>query len=373
MTTWFDKLSHKLEVPALPYDEYTFSIQGEVVLFQEGIEVGRGSKMTFEDEINDLRFIPLTDYSFPKLEKGNKATDWTPAPEDYESTINSVSLRLDINDGIVSNISSRTSDLESQSATNKLNISSLTTTFEKFEVDINDEIVKTKGEFQTTLEGFSQNYVKNAKIFKNLIVSPNLADWNIEHLGGTMFKLVYEVGISEEGRQYILEGQFDNFEDPMLPGIPVYDIYVNIMGHEFHVEANTSYNLTEKNITVTGDGVSLVSIEMVYLQSPSETSIPRNLGIITDTKTDDELDKMWTVFDYNAPANTLTFGRSDNPIEMKLSNSKLQFTSKETGQEAFFSHSGMYTQQWTNDQHMIKAFSENGVTGTVWADKGSEI
>ncbi|WP_078428759.1 phage tail spike protein [Alkalihalobacterium alkalinitrilicum] len=42
-------------------------------------------------------------YTLPKLEKGNKATDWTPAPEDVDSSINGLGTRLSTAEATITN------------------------------------------------------------------------------------------------------------------------------------------------------------------------------------------------------------------------------------------------------------------------------
>ena len=102
----------RIDIPVIPNTEYTITVNtlngrsqvngltSESVLlplatgnsirtFNSGDnEVVQVSMNKVSTQMNEVRF------TYPKLEKGNKATDWSPAPEDVDGAISSVSNRV---------------------------------------------------------------------------------------------------------------------------------------------------------------------------------------------------------------------------------------------------------------------------------------
>ncbi len=73
-----------------------------------------------------------------KLEKGNKATDWTPAPEDTQSDIDDVTNTLTNTRGDVSSLQSTTTQLSSQVETALTGISTNVTAINQVQTNLND-------------------------------------------------------------------------------------------------------------------------------------------------------------------------------------------------------------------------------------------
>ena len=73
-----------------------------------------------------------------KLEKGNKATDWTPAPEDTQSDIDDVTNALTNTRGDVSSLQSTTTQLSSQVETALSGISTNVTAISQVQTNLND-------------------------------------------------------------------------------------------------------------------------------------------------------------------------------------------------------------------------------------------
>ena len=73
-----------------------------------------------------------------KLEKGNKATDWTPAPEDTQSDIDDVTNTLTNTRGDVSSLQSTTTQLSSQVETALSGISTNVTAISQVQTNLND-------------------------------------------------------------------------------------------------------------------------------------------------------------------------------------------------------------------------------------------
>lgn len=84
-----------------------------------------------------------------------------------------------------------------------------------------------------------------------------------------------------------------------------------------------------------------------------------------------QLEEIESVFSYDAPTATLSLGLSTNPVGMNLKPNEVEFIHKQSGIRSAFSFDGMYNKQWSNDVHVIKAFEENDIKGTIWLDKGS--
>jgi predicted nucleic acid-binding Zn-ribbon protein len=108
--------------------------------------------------------ISYPDDSSPKFEKGNKATDWTPAPEDIDHAINTVDTKIDnkvseINltlDGITQRVSS----VESSVSTIDDEVTSLETRIQTAEQKITPtaivSTVRQSTEYQNDLDGIDQ-------------------------------------------------------------------------------------------------------------------------------------------------------------------------------------------------------------------------
>ncbi len=111
--------------------------------------------------------------AYPKLEKGNKATDWTPAPEDVDASIQGVDERVTTTNNKVATIetdltgiTSRVSSVEQTTTTINGNITSLTTRMNTAEQKITDTAIVS------TVR--SSTYYKNdlgAKVSSNEIIS----------------------------------------------------------------------------------------------------------------------------------------------------------------------------------------------------------
>ncbi len=82
MTTWLDKLKNKLTTPELKNGTYTLSSDNNVVLFENDVEIGRGTKITFNHNGGELVVIPLGTVTQMQLEKGDTVSDWKLAWED---------------------------------------------------------------------------------------------------------------------------------------------------------------------------------------------------------------------------------------------------------------------------------------------------
>lgn len=86
MTTWLDKIKNKLTTPNLKNGTYTLSSDNNVVLFEDGIEVGRGTKITFNHNGGELAVVPLGTVTQMQLENGDTVSDWKPAWEDLPNS-----------------------------------------------------------------------------------------------------------------------------------------------------------------------------------------------------------------------------------------------------------------------------------------------
>lgn len=71
---------------------------------------------------NNVHYVRISypDDSYPKFEKGNKATDWTPAPEDTQEDINNLQGRVSTAEGEITTLAGEVSLKASQSTVNAL-------------------------------------------------------------------------------------------------------------------------------------------------------------------------------------------------------------------------------------------------------------
>lgn len=72
-----------------------------------------------------------------KLEKGNKATDWTPAPEDVDAAISTVQSNLTVEAGKITALTTRVSGAESNITSVTQTVSGINTTISTLRTDVN--------------------------------------------------------------------------------------------------------------------------------------------------------------------------------------------------------------------------------------------
>ncbi len=100
-----------------------------------------------------------------KLEKGNKATDWTPAPEDTQEQITSVSKRTATIETNLTGITSRVSSVEQTTSTIGGNVTSLQTRMSTAEQKITDSaIISTVSNTFISKEDASITYATKASM-----------------------------------------------------------------------------------------------------------------------------------------------------------------------------------------------------------------
>ncbi|WP_415578712.1 phage tail spike protein, partial [Hathewaya histolytica] len=98
-----------------------------------------------------------------KLERGNKATDWTPAPEDIDQAINTIDTKI--------NSSNSSIDL----LKNQISAKVETSEFQSFKANINNEITNSKSKLSTTeqsinmLKGEISSKVSKTDIEKKIV------------------------------------------------------------------------------------------------------------------------------------------------------------------------------------------------------------
>ena len=102
------------------------------------ITVGAGEEIIIDDcsdRPSGSQSIILSNF---KLEKGNKATDWTPAPEDTQTQITTISDKQSTFEQTLSGLSNTVSSLESTVKTKADNstVSSLSTTVNTLKSDL---------------------------------------------------------------------------------------------------------------------------------------------------------------------------------------------------------------------------------------------
>ncbi|MEW8993119.1 hypothetical protein [Clostridium sp.] len=104
-------------------------------------------------------------YSSPKVEKGNKATDWTPAPEDTQEQITSVSKRTATIETNLTGITSRVSSVEQTTSTIGGNVTSLQTRMSTAEQKITDSaIISTVSNTFLNKEDATKTYATKASM-----------------------------------------------------------------------------------------------------------------------------------------------------------------------------------------------------------------
>ena len=72
-----------------------------------------------------------------KLEKGNKATDWTPAPEDVDAAISTVQSNLTVEAGKITSLTTRVGTAESKITSVTQTVSGINTTISTLRTDVN--------------------------------------------------------------------------------------------------------------------------------------------------------------------------------------------------------------------------------------------
>lgn len=93
------------------------------------------------------------EYRHPKLEKGNKATDWTPAPEDTEESITTISNKQSEIITNLDSITARVSSVESAQTTQAGEVVSMESRLTVAEQLVTkDGIISTVGSYYTTLD-----------------------------------------------------------------------------------------------------------------------------------------------------------------------------------------------------------------------------
>ena len=81
---------------------------------------------TIESDVTRIRVVDIVNFitvnatyvmfRYPKLEKGNKATDWTPAPEDIETRMDSAETKITQNSESITSVANRTTTVENKFA-----------------------------------------------------------------------------------------------------------------------------------------------------------------------------------------------------------------------------------------------------------------
>ena len=129
----------------------TFSVtQGWVDLINDGGTV-KWTLQVYDGASSDN---PAYLYA-PKLERGDKATDWTPAPEDTENDINSISTRVSNNETSITQLSDRITT----NVTETTNLGTRMTTVEQTATELTARV--------TTAETDSINAAKTATNYLN--------------------------------------------------------------------------------------------------------------------------------------------------------------------------------------------------------------
>lgn len=97
------------------------------------------------------------EYRHPKLEKGNKATDWTPAPEDTEESITTISNKQAEIITNLDSITTRVSSVESTQTTQAGEVASMESRLTVAEQLVTkDGIISTVGSYYTTLDDVNE-------------------------------------------------------------------------------------------------------------------------------------------------------------------------------------------------------------------------
>lgn len=124
-----------------------------------------GGNLTFTSSVNtaptDRIFfyvsqVPFVDFEIDelKLEKGNKATDWTPAPEDVDVSVATVQANLTVEAGKITALTTRVSGSETNISTVTQTVSGINTTISTLRTDVNGKAtIISLNEVKSTADG----------------------------------------------------------------------------------------------------------------------------------------------------------------------------------------------------------------------------
>lgn len=194
ITIWHD--SH--------WDDYYISneITDNFKLFSKTVKLKANSRIGLCVQIDDTN-IPGSTYMFRnlKLETGNRATGWSPAPEDTEKAINDIDIKISTTNNKVasietnlSSITSRVSSVETTNANINGQVSNLSSRLNVAEQKITDSSIvdivknsKTNGkntfvqgtELQQTVNEFNYKFenIGNENVIKNAWFLGGLTHW----------------------------------------------------------------------------------------------------------------------------------------------------------------------------------------------------
>lgn len=96
-----------------------------------------GTHIYFAWRLRNERLATSIKYKEVKLEKGNKATDWTPAPEDVDADISLVQSNLTVEAGKITALTTRVSGSETNISNVTQTVSGINTTISTLRTDVN--------------------------------------------------------------------------------------------------------------------------------------------------------------------------------------------------------------------------------------------
>ena len=200
-----------------------------------------------------------------KLEKGDKATDWTPAPEDIDSSISIVDGKVDTANKNISNLTSRVSTAES-----KLTKDSLTTTIgnhytTKSEVEgvVTSKGYQTQSQVQQTVNSLQAKFTSSGgyNLIKNGQAKNGTNYWKSN--GGGI-----AIGGSAQGGE-VTKGS--NYFKTSFPGGIVGTEWITLKGNTDYIYSALLYitggyegnGVTPLHMWVNTDGTSSTHLETI--------------------------------------------------------------------------------------------------------------
>lgn len=259
----------------------------------------------FEDAKGIVKFRHL------KIEIGNKATDWTPAPEDTEESITTISNKQAEIITNLDSITTRVSSVESTQTTQAGEVASMESRLTVAEQLVTkDGIISTVGSYYTTLDDVNEvidgveiggrNLLLNSKFNKdsnkwsvaggiNFVTKDGRECANITHtsLQDTKYVLQSLLGKLEPDTTYIMSGWVRT--DNIVKGSTNFDIMFYHSGYYNKNGTSTWYSHGTKSFTInTGTGEwEYITFEFKTNSTIAKNETSSNMHIYTKDFTGD--------------------------------------------------------------------------------------
>ena len=198
-----------------------------------------------------------------KVERGNKATDWTPAPEDLEIRVDSAESRLDQNDSSIKAAVFRISSNETSISNLQLTANSLTSRVSTAEGNVSKALTNAANA-QTDIDNLAiggRNLLKNSRHIKLLSNNYNL------------YPITSEL-LTEDGREFTRYTRLETDLNPttmsMYSAIPI----SQFTEHLTNVEITASYLIRCSHETTMSIMQSIVIDGTTYPWTSSTVRLP---------------------------------------------------------------------------------------------------